>query len=117
MDIVMSPCESFDFRIESWRASTIAFWAMIRPVLFATLGLLAALPAAAAELRVVAYVIGWQTPPGIDPTKLTHINFAFARIEDGKAVLPHPGVAANLAHLRSLKAKNPRLKVLLSVGG
>ena len=32
-------------------------------------------------------------------------------------MLPHPGVAANLAHLRSLKAKNPRLKMLLSVGG
>ena len=79
--------------------------------------MLAAVPASAAELRVVAYVIGWQTPPQIDPTKLTHINFAFGKIEGGKVVLPHPGVAANLAYLRSLKAKNPRLKVLLSVGG
>jgi chitinase len=85
--------------------------------LLATICLLAAVPAAAAELRVVAYVVGWQTPPPIDPLKLTHINFAFGKIAGGKVVLPHPGVAANLAYLRSLKAKNPRLKVLLSVGG
>ena len=79
--------------------------------------LLAAAPVAAGDLRVVAYAIGWEAPPAIDPAKLTHINFAFGKIVGGKAVLPHPGVAANLAYLRSLKAKNPRLKVLLSVGG
>ena len=90
---------------------------MIRSALLSTIALLVALPASPADLRVVAYVIGWQTPPEIDPTRLTHINFAFGRIEGGKVVLPHPGVASNLAHLRSLKAKNPRLKVLLSVGG
>jgi chitinase len=88
-----------------------------RAALFAAICLLAAVPASSADLRIVAYVIGWETPPAIDPTKLTHVNFAFARIEDGRAVLPHPGVAANLAHLRSLKSKNPQLKVLLSVGG
>jgi Chitinase len=90
---------------------------MIRSALCAALCLFAALPASSAELRVVAYVVGWQTPPRIEPEKLTHINFAFGKIEGGKVVLPHPGVAANLAYLRSLKAKNPRLQVLLSVGG
>ena len=85
--------------------------------LLAAVWMLAAVPASAADFRVVAYVVGWETPPQIDPTKLTHINFAFGKIEGGKVVLPHPGVAPNLAHLRSLKAKNPRLKVLLSVGG
>lgn len=90
---------------------------MIRSALFAAVCLLAAVPALPANLRVVAYVIGWETPPDIDATKLTHINFAFGRIDGGKVVLPHPGVAAQLAHLRSLKARNPQLKVLLSVGG
>ena len=107
---------------------------MIRSALLAAVCLLAAVPASSADPRVVAYVVGWQAaaqgcanaagagfagaaPPAINPTKLTHINFAFGKIEGGKAVLPHPGVTANLAQLRSLKAKNPRLKVLLSVGG
>ena len=86
-------------------------------LLLVAVWLLAAAPAPAADLRVVAYVVGWETPPAIDPNKLTHINFAFGKIEGGKAVLPHPGVAANLAYLRSLQGRNPRLKVLLSVGG
>jgi chitinase len=89
----------------------------LRAALLAAL-LLAPTPAALGAQRVVAYVTGWQTPPDIPATKLTHINFAFARIDaEGKAVLPHPGVPDNLAYLRSLKAKNPQLKVLLSVGG
>ena len=91
---------------------------MIRSALLAAVCLLAAVPAASAPMRVVAYVVGWdQTPPAIDPAKLTHINFAFGKIAGGKVVLPHPGVAGNLAQLRSLQANNPQLKVLLSVGG
>jgi chitinase len=144
MDIVSSPCESFDLQIESWRANTIAFrslqgrigvaLSMLRSALLVAACLLAAIPAAAGDLRVVAYALGWDaTAQGcvnavgagcagaalsaIDPTRLTHINFAFGKIAGGKAVLPHPGVAGNLADLRSLKARNPQLKVLLSVGG
>src|SRR5262245_48224563 len=68
--------------------------------------------------RVVAYVIGWTTKPDFQPDKLTHINFAFARIDaSGSVVLPHPGVASQLADLRALKTTNPRLKILISVGG
>jgi chitinase len=85
--------------------------------MWVAVSLLAAVPASSADLRVVAYVIGWQNPPQIDPTRLTHINFAFGKIAGGKVVLPSPGVAGNLAYLRSLKDGNPRLKVLLSVGG
>jgi chitinase len=86
-------------------------------MLLAALGLLAAAHATAAGMRIVAYVTGWESPPDIDPGKLTHINYAFGKIEGGKVVLPHPGVPFHLAHLRALKAKNPQLKVLLSVGG
>lgn len=85
--------------------------------IIAVLGVLTSSPSDAAE-RVVAYVTGWERPPEIPATKLTHINFAFARIDaEGKAVLPHPGVPDNLAYLRSLKTKNPQLKILISVGG
>ena len=90
---------------------------IVRAVLLAAAGLLASAHPAEAEMRIVAYVIGWETPPAIDPSKLTHVNYAFAKIDGGKAVLPHPGAAYQLAHLRSLKAGNPQLKVLLSVGG
>ena len=90
---------------------------MLRSALFAAVCLLAAVPALPANLRVVAYVAGWETLPVIDATKLTHINFAFGKIDGGKVVLPQPDVAAQLAYLRSLKAKNPWLQVLLSVGG
>jgi chitinase len=72
----------------------------------------------AAPPRIVAYVTGWTTSPEIDPQKLTHINFAFARIDgEGKVVLPHAGLAVQLAQLRALKARNPRLRILISVGG
>jgi len=56
---------------------------MMHSALFAALCLLAAVPASASDPRVVAYVTGWETrPPDIDATKLTHINFAFGRIEE-----------------------------------
>jgi chitinase len=88
-----------------------------RAVVIAVLSVLASSPSDAAE-RVVAYITGWEQPPHIPATKLTHINYAFARIDaGGKAVLPHPGAPANLEYLRSLKAKNPQLKILISVGG
>lgn len=90
----------------------------LRAALFAAFCLLASAPAARAEQRVVAYVTGWVTPPDIPATRLTHINYAFGKIDPaGVVVLPNPGAPLQLAHLRSLKAKNPRLKILLSVGG
>jgi chitinase len=62
--------------------------------------------------------MGWTTPPDFHPQQLTHINFAFARIDaNGKVTLPHPGVGPQLAQLGALKAKNPQLKILISVGG
>jgi chitinase len=89
----------------------------LRAALLAAL-LLTSAPAALGAQRVVAYVTGWQTPPDIPAKKLTHINYAFARIDaEGKAVLPHPGVPEHLQYLRSLKTKNPQLRILLSVGG
>jgi chitinase len=88
-----------------------------RALALAVFCVLASSPSGAAE-RVVAYVTGWEKPPDIPATKLTHINYAFARIDtDGQAVFPHAGVPYQLEYLRSLKARNPQLKILLSIGG
>ncbi len=68
--------------------------------------------------RIIAYVAGWSMPPVIHPEKLTHINFAFARIDKGgKVVFENPALAPALKSLLALKAQNPELKVIVSVGG
>jgi chitinase len=70
------------------------------------------------EFRVIAYVAGWSLPPVIDPEKLSHINFAFARIDaGGKVAFENPAYAAKLKSLLDLKKRNPQLKVIVSVGG
>ena len=85
--------------------------------LFAALIFRAAL-AAAPTFRVVAYVRDGTVASVTHPEKLTHINFAFAKIDaHGAVALPHPGIAAQLSQLVALKSRNPRLKILLSVGG
>ncbi len=94
------------------------------------LGLLAAslftsiYAAPAAGNKVVGYYIAWARdarsfpPEKIDAKKLTHINYAFANIADGKVVVGYPDVdAKNFEGLRALKKTNPKLKLLVSVGG
>src|SRR5579863_617947 len=77
------------------------------------------LPAGAGEpgAKVVAYVQGGSLPARIDAEKLTHINYAFARIAAGRVVLDRPGAARDLANLRALKRQNPHLLVMVSIGG
>jgi chitinase len=74
---------------------------------------------ASADYRVVAYVAGWSMPAVIHPEKLTHINFAFARIDAaGKVGFENPGSATtSMKTLVALKKQNPQLKILVSVGG
>jgi chitinase len=72
----------------------------------------------AAGIRVVGYVAGWNVPPVIHPEKLTHLNFAFAHIDSrGRVVFEQPTLAPALKSLLALKEQNPRLKVIISVGG
>ena len=74
--------------------------------------------AAAPDYRVIAYVREGTIESVTHPEKLTHINFAFGKIDaQGAVVLPHAGAASQLAQLVALKSRNPRLGILLSVGG
>lgn len=89
----------------------------------ALLALLACLAGCAAgprqrEFRVVAYVAGWSMPAAIPAAKLTHVNFAFAKIDgEGRVGFERPDFAGALASLVALRQANPRLRVIISIGG
>ena len=77
-------------------------------------------PYAAATPVVAAYVFANNRtlmPGEIAAKKLTRVNYAFANISDGRIVEGSPTDAANFAALTALKQENPRLTVLVSVGG
>lgn len=70
--------------------------------------------------KVIAYVHGYQDNWGSNFEKakqITHINYAFANIKDGKVVLGNEKGAGDLIKLNALKKVNPYLKILISVGG
>jgi len=74
--------------------------------------------AARTGMRIVGYVAGWGKPiPPIAAEKLTAINYAFAHVVDGAVVLDQANADDMLVRLRGLKARNPTLKILVSVGG
>lgn len=91
--------------------------------------------------RVVGYYPAWATyqrdfqVSELPGDKLTHINYAFANVQNGRCVLGDPYAdtdktfpgdtwedanahrAGNLNQLRKLRAANPGLRTLISVGG
>lgn len=72
------------------------------------------------KLEVTGYVFtrGKALTPGqVDAQYLTRINYAFANIQGGRMVLGEPADAENFAQLTALRKSNPRLTVLISVGG
>jgi chitinase len=79
-------------------------------------------PAAAPQPRavVIGYVFAQErllAPNEVDAAKLTHVNYAFANVKDGLVVEGFARDAENLRVLTGLRARNPQLKVLVSVGG
>jgi chitinase len=81
--------------------------------------------AAAPSAKVIAgYYAGWSaysgyTPSDIQAGNLTHILYAFANIDSSfKIAIGDSQVdPGNLAELKALKKKYPKLKTLISVGG
>lgn len=74
------------------------------------------------KYNIIGYIAGWKgvDTAKIEATKLTHINYAFANVIDGKVVEGEGREQAdkeNLAKLNSLKRINPELKILISIGG
>ncbi len=73
--------------------------------------------------EVVGYYASWASAQGYTPDKLpaerfTQINYAFAKIENGKAVLSDPARDGKaLQGLMALRRRNPDLNIVLSLGG
>lgn len=73
---------------------------------------------------LLGYYASWAaysgyTPLRIPADKVTHINYAFANIDDDlKITMGDPAIdPSNFAKLRELKQAYPHLKTLISVGG
>ncbi|HEX9509110.1 MAG TPA: glycoside hydrolase family 18 protein [Puia sp.] len=70
---------------------------------------------------VIAYVGGFRglvNTDSIEVDKLTHINYAFVDLKDGRAFLHNEASdTVNLRKLVELKQRNPSLKILISIGG
>src|SRR5438067_349106 len=106
--------------------------------------MIVALPGAEAQepkagKRIVAYFVEWgiyqrkYNVGDIPADKLTHINYAFAKIQNGEVALfdsyaatdkAYPGdtwdagvLRGNFKQLQVLKKKHPHLKTLIAVGG
>ncbi|GAB3100505.1 glycoside hydrolase family 18 protein [Lysobacter terrae] len=100
---------------------------MARPLATTLAFLLVALCATAAQAAGpdAANVIGAYYPGGsadrypvaqIPADKLTHLFYAFARIEDGRCAVDAKA-DAHFAALAELKRKHPHLRTLISIGG
>ena len=89
---------------------------------FATAGAAPA-PAAPESPRIVGYYASWAAAGGypaekIPAAKLTHVNYAFAVIRDGRCALRNETAAREqFEQLRRLKRDHPHLRTLISVGG
>jgi chitinase len=62
--------------------------------------------------RVIGYVYG--TPNTMNVAELTHVNYAFGNIVNGRILVSN---SKDLSKLVDFKSNNPYLKVILSVGG
>lgn len=70
---------------------------------------------------IIAYIAGFHGQVDINKisaNKITHINYAFVDVQDGKAFLTNEKTdTVNFRKLNELKQQNPELKILISIGG
>lgn len=69
---------------------------------------------------IIGYVGGYRGlihTDSIDVSRLSIINYAFVDIKDNRAWLHNRTDDSNLRRLVELKAKNPDLKIIISIGG
>src|SRR3984957_11988340 len=78
-------------------------------------------PRKPASFVVIAYVGGFRglvNADSIEVEKLTHINYAFVDIRDGKAWLHNEhNDTTNFRRLTAARRRNPALRILISIGG
>jgi len=70
--------------------------------------------------QIIGYVFPKDAiinPADVAAEKLTRINYAFANLRNGQVVEGFAHDAENFVVLNGLKARNPNLKILVSVGG
>jgi len=73
--------------------------------------------------KIIAYYPSWSAYQNFEVSQaaassVTHINYAFANLRDGKVVIGDSAVDnSNIKKLNQLKKVNPKLKTLISVGG
>lgn len=70
------------------------------------------------NFSVIAYYMGDEKLiESYDVTKLTHIIFSFCHLKEGKLSVDSTKDSLAIKKLVSLKSKNPKLKIMLSLGG
>ena len=77
------------------------------------------------QYKIVAYMMGARAPEYPDSLirMLTHINYAFAKVVNGEIAFQSRNpeqeqrIKLSVSRIIGLKARNPDLKVILSVGG
>ena len=68
--------------------------------------------------KVIGYVTGRTNIEAIDASKVTHLNYAFAKVRgDDIVYFENDDAPSHLARLRALEAVNPNLKIILAIGG
>ena len=76
--------------------------------------------AVAVSPAIIGYLFPQSTvidPARVDADKLTHINYAFANIRDGRVIEGFARDAENFKVLAAMRRTHPHLRVLISVGG
>lgn len=69
------------------------------------------------KYKVIAYAMGGADFSRVHAEKLTHINYAFGLVNTNGEAFIRTNAPAHLAQLQALKARNPNLKIILSIGG